>query len=372
MNNNSLRLRPSVSVIPTSDAKIWEFFQSNTRRMKHIRLADAQLAQIIFSLNNDSISDLIIKFPHLEKTINTLIPVLVEWCMIEYVSVANHIEASRYYRFLNFLADYIPSNKVLGIFNNIEQSTVLIVGVGGVGSWIATSLAQSGVKNFIICDPDVVKPHNLNRSLFKSDDVGKLKTQVIHRNIELLGDNYNIIEVNHLIESSKHITEILNRNPNIDLVINSSDYPDVDTTSKIIFKPCMERNIPHIIAGGYNLHLSLIGATIIPNETACFKCIEKGLEEQQEEDFSSIRKLQRKKRNIGNLSPLAGISASFTINEALRVLSKSEKLKPIMVNRRGEFNFLTSEVAFSDFEKRSDCAWCGIEQRHNKKIQRTV
>jgi hypothetical protein len=107
--------------------------------------------------------------------------------------------------------------------------------------------------------------------------------------------------------------------------------------------------------------LSLIGPTIIPHKTACFKCIGKGLELQQQEDFSSIRKLQRKKRNIGNISPLAGISASFTINESIRVLCQSDKLAPVMTNKRGEFNFLTSEVAFSNYEKLDDCFWCGAK-----------
>ncbi len=169
MNNENipLRLRPSVSVIPTSDPQIWEFFQSNTRRMKHIKLADENLATIIYSLNGESISDLKKQYQNLEKTIESLIPVLIEWCMVEFISTAKEIENSGRYRVLNFLADYIPSDKLLGVFNNIATSKVLIIGVGGVGSWIALGLAQSGINNFILCDPDVVKPHNLNRSLFE-------------------------------------------------------------------------------------------------------------------------------------------------------------------------------------------------------------
>ncbi len=181
----------------------------------------------------------------------------------------------------------------------------------------------------------------------------------MHNKIESFGGKHQVVEIKKMIESSDNVFEIFKNHVGIDLVINASDHPNVDTTSEIIFKPCMDEEIPHIISGGYNLHLSLIGPTIIPNETACFKCIEKGLEDQQEDDFSNIRKLHRKKRNIGNISPLSGISASFTINESLRVLAKSERISPIMTNKRGEFNFLTSKVAFSGYEKRSDCTWCG-------------
>ena len=107
------------------------------------------------------------------------------------------------------------------------------------------------------------------------------------------------------------------------------------------------------------MHLSLIGPTIIPNETPCFRCIGRGLEEEQPNDFSRVRKLFRPKRNIGNLSPLAGISASFTCFEAIRVLVKSDKLQPLMKGRRGEFNFLTSKLNFSEYSRLSDCEWCG-------------
>lgn len=363
-----LRLRPSVSVIPTSDKQVWELFQSNTRRMKHIKLADAELAKIIYSLNGETIYSLIKEHPHLEKTIKSLFPVLIQWGMIEYISVAKEIEKDDNYRVLNFLADYIPSDQLLGVFSNIVNSTVLIIGVGGVGSWITLGLAQSGVKNLILCDPDTVKPHNLNRSLFFDSDIGKLKTEAIRNKINSFGDNYNVVEINKMIKDSDDIVKILDNYDGINLVINASDFPNVDTTSEIIFEPCMARNIPHIVAGGYNLHLSLIGPTIIPHKTACFKCISKGLESQQEEDFSSIRKLQRKKRNIGNISPLAGISASFTINESIRVLCPSDKLSPVMVNKRGEFNFLTSEVSFSSYKKIDDCVWCGTGTRHNKNM----
>jgi molybdopterin/thiamine biosynthesis adenylyltransferase len=356
-----LRLRPSVSVIPTSDKQVWEFFQSNTRRMKHIKLAEPELAEILYSLNGETIDSLMKEHKHLEKAIESLLPVLIQWSMIEYVTVANEIENNDNYRVLNFLADYIPSDQLLNVFNNLENSTVLIIGVGGVGSWIALGLAQSGVKNFILCDPDTVKPHNLNRSLFYDSDIGELKTKVICNKVDSFGDGYNIIEINEMINSSGDVVKILDVYDDINLVINASDFPNVDTTSELIFEPCMVRNIPHIVAGGYNLHLSLIGPTIIPHKTACFKCIGKGLELQQQEDFSSIRKLQRKKRNIGNISPLAGISASFTINESIRVLCQSDKLAPVMTNKRGEFNFLTSEVAFSNYEKLDDCFWCGAK-----------
>lgn len=49
--------------------------------------------------------------------------------------------------------------------SNIANSHVLIVGVGGVGSWIAESLARSGVGELTLVDMDHVAESNINRQI---------------------------------------------------------------------------------------------------------------------------------------------------------------------------------------------------------------
>ena len=53
--------------------------------------------------------------------------------------------------------------------------SVAVVGVGGVGSWVAFNLALTGVPELILIDPDRVELSNLNRTPFKSVDVGTPK-----------------------------------------------------------------------------------------------------------------------------------------------------------------------------------------------------
>jgi hypothetical protein len=47
-----------------------------------------------------------------------------------------------------------------------EINSVAVIGIGGVGSWVATFLALSGVKNLLLVDPDIVEFTNLNRTPF--------------------------------------------------------------------------------------------------------------------------------------------------------------------------------------------------------------
>lgn len=354
----SYRLRPSVSIIPIKN-KFYEFFQSNTRRVKHLKFSDEDLIRAISSLSGKSISSISNKNPHLKTQIESLFNALYEWCLIEDVSIADRIESNKFRRVLNFLADYFPSQEIFPTFDTIQNSTILIVGLGGVGSWVAIGLAQSGVNNFILCDPDVVKRDNLNRSLFFEKDIGKPKIDAITDKIYSLGNKSNVIRSYAGIEHKDDVLKLINSDNSVDLVINCADYPSVDRTSEVIGKACMEEDIPHIISGGYNLHLSLIGPTIIPNETACYNCIEIELTSKKPDDFNYVKKLYRKNRNIGNIAPLAGISASFSINEAIRILAKNSRLKPQMANKRGEFNFLTSQVTYTHYERNKNCSWCG-------------
>lgn len=59
---------------------------------------------------------------------------------------------------------------------NIPNS-VAIIGIGGVGSWVAFNLALTGVNKIILVDHDKIDEHNLNRTPFRKTDIGKLKVR---------------------------------------------------------------------------------------------------------------------------------------------------------------------------------------------------
>lgn len=49
--------------------------------------------------------------------------------------------------------------------------TVTVIGVGGVGSWVALDLALAGVQKLYLVDPDEIERHNLNRTPFKESQI---------------------------------------------------------------------------------------------------------------------------------------------------------------------------------------------------------
>ena len=67
---------------------------------------------------------------------------------------------------------------------HIASVSVIIFGVGGVGSWCAESLVRSGVRHLTIVDSDTVCITNVNRQLMATTStVGQVKVDVMKRRL---------------------------------------------------------------------------------------------------------------------------------------------------------------------------------------------
>jgi tRNA A37 threonylcarbamoyladenosine dehydratase len=49
--------------------------------------------------------------------------------------------------------------------NALKNARILVVGVGGVGSYTVSALARSGIGHLIMVDPDIIEECNINRQL---------------------------------------------------------------------------------------------------------------------------------------------------------------------------------------------------------------
>ena len=83
-------------------------------------------------------------------------------------------------------------------FDPIKQtkllnSTVLVIGAGGLGCPVLQQLALLGVGKIILLDADHIEESNLNRqSLFGLNDIGKSKAQVAKRQVEALNEDCSV------------------------------------------------------------------------------------------------------------------------------------------------------------------------------------
>ena len=67
--------------------------------------------------------------------------------------------------------------------DKINQATVAICGLGGLGSNIAIALARAGVGRLILTDFDRVDITNLHRQQYKATQLGEFKTEALAANL---------------------------------------------------------------------------------------------------------------------------------------------------------------------------------------------
>lgn len=72
----------------------------------------------------------------------------------------------------------------IGPAQRIRQAHVVVVGIGGVGSWAAEALARSGVARLTLIDMDHIAESNINRQIHAlSDTLGQAKIEAMRDRI---------------------------------------------------------------------------------------------------------------------------------------------------------------------------------------------
>ncbi len=64
-------------------------------------------------------------------------------------------------------------------FNKLQNAKIILLGVGGVGSFALDSLYNTGVTNITIVDFDTYEESNMNRQLGSHDNINKVKVDVL-------------------------------------------------------------------------------------------------------------------------------------------------------------------------------------------------
>ena len=351
------KLNSTVSVVKIKD-DILEFFLTNIRQQIRIKVEDDTILNIVSSLDGQrTIEEIANEYDVQVDALASLLDFLRSKGILDNVDPKEDFPSyDRFRRVIHFLAEYSHSHRhLMSMWKQIQESCVLLVGLGAVGTWVAANLVQSGVKNIALMDGDVVDATNLHRQFgYTEKDIGKRKVDVLAERIISYSKDINVIkECRYLDAHSLHVFDGIH----IDLIINCADKPTVDITSLWIGEYCMERGIPHIVGGGYNLHLSLIGQTVLPGRSACLKCFQRTLEEENVIDPTRVKKLCVKNRKIGSFGPMCSMISSMVGMEAIKVLSGD--IDPSNINRRGEFDIYSMDIKYKQYNRRDDCEWCG-------------
>jgi tRNA A37 threonylcarbamoyladenosine dehydratase len=127
----------------------------------------------------------------------------------------------------------------------IKTAQILIIGIGGVGSWVAEALARTGIGHLTLVDLDDVCVTNINRQVHAvSTTVGQFKVDVMKKRIEDIHPSCKV-ETKQCFFNPKNLTDIFDRQ--YDFVVDACD----DFTNKChLIDHCRKNNLPLVVMGG--------------------------------------------------------------------------------------------------------------------------
>ncbi|MBF8272183.1 MAG: molybdopterin biosynthesis protein MoeB [Magnetococcales bacterium] len=145
-------------------------------------------------------------------------------------------------------------------------ASVMIVGLGGLGSPVAIHLARAGVGHLVLADGDRVTLDNLHRqTLYGETDLGRPKTQVAGECLKKIRQNLALT----LHEARMDEPSLLRAVAQVDLVVDASDnFP----TRQAVNRACVVQGIP-LVWGAASHWEGQVSVVLPQSGSPCYRCL---------------------------------------------------------------------------------------------------
>lgn len=244
----------------------------------------------------------------------------------------------------------IPSIGKEGL-RKLQESSVAIVGVGGVGSAAAYYLSRSGIGHLKLIDQDIVETSNLQRlHSTTANDLFHPKAEVMASKLSEVAE---WCKVEPIVETVTHrnASELLR---DVDLIFDGLDN---FRTRYILNETALRNQTPYLFTSAIadQAHLALLN----PPATACLECIMPHVTDKFENSCETL-----------GVSPsITGLTGAIGAGAALRFLvgnpsNWSDTLATLDV--------AGPEFLFTKLARRTDCDECGNSKNEKTRPNRRV
>lgn len=200
----------------------------------------------------------------------------------------------------------------------LSTSTVLIVGLGGLGCAAAQYLVASGIGRLLLADFDSVELSNLQRQVLHGDaDLGKNKAESAAQALATINPHVELVPLIERIEVER--VEVASDGRGIAKVgITQVDISKVDVvvdcsdnlaTRELLNEVCYQHQTPLVSGAAIRMEGQVSVFPMTPG-APCYQCLSRHFGEQE---LSCVE--------AGVLAPLVGIIGSMQALETIKVLS---------------------------------------------------
>ncbi len=220
----------------------------------------------------------------------------------------------------------------------LSAATVLLVGLGGLGSPAALYLAAAGVGRLLLNDFDRVDLSNLQRQLLYTEaDLGTAKTTAAAAALNALNPDCKLEALDGRLDAAALAATV----QRADVVLDGSDNFG---TRFAVNRACVTAKTPLVSGAAIRYEGQL--AVFDPRDAAspCYACLyEEGSEE-----------LENCRQN-GVLAPLTGVIGSLMAVEAVKLITGGGE--PLL-SRLLRYDARSGELRYTHFEKDPACPVC--------------
>lgn len=220
----------------------------------------------------------------------------------------------------------------------LANSSVLVVGMGGLGSPVALYLAAAGVGSLTLVDHDSVELSNLQRQVLHDQfSIGLSKVESARRRLAMINPHVKIKAVESKVEASA--LEVLVKDA--DVVV---DCTDNFTVRFEINRACVQWSKPLVSGAAIRMEGQVSVFDMRSSDNPCYQCL-----------YSDMGDEALSCSESGVMSPLVGIIGTMQALETIKLIAN---VGNTLAGRLLIFDALYSEWRTMRLRKDPTCACC--------------
>jgi molybdopterin-synthase adenylyltransferase len=235
----------------------------------------------------------------------------------------------------------------------LREARVVMLGLGGLGSWASYALACCGVGELVLVDHDRVDESNFNRQvLYRERDVGRLKAEAAAETLGAFDSACRLTPVASRLESVADVAAVVD---GADFVVASADWPAHDI-ERWVNAACFSVGVP-FISMSHSPPVARIGPLYVPGTTGCFECQETTYRKAFPLYDELVEQRRGRPSEAATLGPVCAFVGGQVALEALHQLTGL--VAPASLGRSWVYDLRTMSVTREDVPRLPDCPVCG-------------
>jgi len=225
----------------------------------------------------------------------------------------------------------------------LANSSVLIIGLGGLGSAASIYLAAAGAGHLVLVDFDRVDLSNLQRQIVhRTSDIGRLKVESASEHLAAINPHVRLSTIDGVLEGN----DLLEQVNNADVVIDASDN---FRTRFMINEACVIAGKPLVSGAAIRFEAQVSVFNTASDDSPCYRCLY-GADATVDETCTAN----------GVMAPLLGIIGSIQAAETMKLIMG---IGETLTGKLLLLDVLRMEWHVAKLRKDPDCPVCGDEKK---------